>query len=308
MPSAIARNCQRTAASWSPKTPHRMEERVHVATTAVTAARTMGARWPQGTRSTSTWRRSTSWPSRSASTTRTSTRAADALVARRRDARRLARVGGRDAEAARGGGPRRARRAQGGDPHRGRAGARRAGRPQAPDHRAAPHRLHGLHGRRGARPRRRARRHVQRRHGRADRVQLGNPERCPHGWPIDTDVEQAENHELEPLSALEPGDARDDRAARRARRRPPALVLRRGARARGRSSSSRRPSPPRASSACGSTAASTPIADKAAAGLFVRGRALGGRRRRRARRPRASASALSTRSHVKSWSSRPKWP
>ena len=47
--------------------------------------------------------------------------------------------------------------------------ARRAGRPQAPDHRADAHRLHGLHGRRGARARGRARRHVHRRHGRADR-------------------------------------------------------------------------------------------------------------------------------------------
>jgi DtxR family Mn-dependent transcriptional regulator len=37
------------------------------------------------------------------------------------------------------------------------------------------------------------------------RVKLGSPERCPHGWPIDTVAEQAENHELEPLSALEPG-------------------------------------------------------------------------------------------------------
>ena len=35
---------------------------------------------------------------------------------------------------------------------------------------------------------------------------LGHPERCPHGWPVDTDVEQAENRELEPLSALGPGD------------------------------------------------------------------------------------------------------
>jgi DtxR family Mn-dependent transcriptional regulator len=34
---------------------------------------------------------------------------------------------------------------------------------------------------------------------------LGRPERCPHGWPIDPDFEQAENRELEPLSALEPG-------------------------------------------------------------------------------------------------------
>ena len=37
------------------------------------------------------------------------------------------------------------------------------------------------------------------------RERLGNPERCPHGWPIDTGFEQAENHELEPLSGLEPG-------------------------------------------------------------------------------------------------------
>ncbi|MBA2536376.1 MAG: metal-dependent transcriptional regulator [Actinobacteria bacterium] len=36
-------------------------------------------------------------------------------------------------------------------------------------------------------------------------AQLGNPERCPHGWPVDTDVEQAENRELEPLADLEPG-------------------------------------------------------------------------------------------------------
>ena len=35
---------------------------------------------------------------------------------------------------------------------------------------------------------------------------LGYPERCPHGWPVDTDLEQAENRELAPLSELEPGD------------------------------------------------------------------------------------------------------
>ncbi|MHB8469219.1 MAG: metal-dependent transcriptional regulator [Gaiellaceae bacterium] len=34
---------------------------------------------------------------------------------------------------------------------------------------------------------------------------LGRPERCPHGWPVDTDVEQAENAELAPLAALAPG-------------------------------------------------------------------------------------------------------
>ena len=35
--------------------------------------------------------------------------------------------------------------------------------------------------------------------------QLGEPERCPHGWPVDTDFEQAENRELAPLADLAPG-------------------------------------------------------------------------------------------------------
>jgi DtxR family Mn-dependent transcriptional regulator len=35
---------------------------------------------------------------------------------------------------------------------------------------------------------------------------LGRPERCPHGWPVDTDFEQRENPELAPLSTLGPGD------------------------------------------------------------------------------------------------------
>jgi DtxR family Mn-dependent transcriptional regulator len=34
---------------------------------------------------------------------------------------------------------------------------------------------------------------------------LGHPERCPHGWPVEPSVEQAENQELEPLSELKPG-------------------------------------------------------------------------------------------------------
>jgi DtxR family Mn-dependent transcriptional regulator len=34
---------------------------------------------------------------------------------------------------------------------------------------------------------------------------LGHPERCPHGWPVDPDVEQAENQELAPLATLAPG-------------------------------------------------------------------------------------------------------
>ena len=41
-----------------------------------------------------------------------------------------------------------------------------------------------------------------------DRIatKLGEPDRCPHGWPVDTAMEQAENRELSPLSDLEPGD------------------------------------------------------------------------------------------------------
>ena len=72
---------------------------------------------------------------------------------------------------------------------RDRAG--RARRPQAPDHRAPAHRLHGLHGRREA-------------HVHADELgdtftddmverieeRLGNPDRCPHGWPVDPAFEQ----------------------------------------------------------------------------------------------------------------------
>ena len=35
--------------------------------------------------------------------------------------------------------------------------------------------------------------------------QLGEPDRCPHGWPVDTEFEQAENRELTPLADLEEG-------------------------------------------------------------------------------------------------------
>ncbi|HXY79972.1 MAG TPA: metal-dependent transcriptional regulator [Gaiellaceae bacterium] len=40
-----------------------------------------------------------------------------------------------------------------------------------------------------------------------DRIdeRLGHPERCPHGWPVDPALEQAENRDLEPLAALAPG-------------------------------------------------------------------------------------------------------
>jgi DtxR family Mn-dependent transcriptional regulator len=35
---------------------------------------------------------------------------------------------------------------------------------------------------------------------------LGHPERCPHGWPVDTDFEQEENRELAPLAELGAGE------------------------------------------------------------------------------------------------------
>ena len=34
---------------------------------------------------------------------------------------------------------------------------------------------------------------------------LGNPDRCPHGWPVEPDVEQAENNELAALAELDAG-------------------------------------------------------------------------------------------------------
>jgi len=36
---------------------------------------------------------------------------------------------------------------------------------------------------------------------------LGRPDRCPHGWPVDTAVEHVENRELVSLSELEAGDS-----------------------------------------------------------------------------------------------------
>jgi DtxR family Mn-dependent transcriptional regulator len=43
--------------------------------------------------------------------------------------------------------------------------------------------------------------------------QLGHPDRCPHGWPVDTSHEQEENRELRALSQIESGDARIVRLA-----------------------------------------------------------------------------------------------
>jgi len=43
---------------------------------------------------------------------------------------------------------------------------------------------------------------------------LGHPERCPHGWPVDPDVEQAENREAGAALRAGGGLTRDDRPAR----------------------------------------------------------------------------------------------
>src|ERR671926_870360 len=36
-------------------------------------------------------------------------------------------------------------------------------------------------------------------------ARLGQPDRCPHGWPVDPEFEQEENKSLQPLADLEPG-------------------------------------------------------------------------------------------------------
>lgn len=38
-------------------------------------------------------------------------------------------------------------------------------------------------------------------------AKLGSPDRCPHGWPVDPAVEQAENRELTALADVAPGGA-----------------------------------------------------------------------------------------------------
>ena len=99
---------------------------------------------------------------------------------------------------------------------------------------------------------------------------LGHPERCPHGWPVDTELEQRENRELTPLSALERGRPGDDRPPRRARRRAPALVLRPGARPGYEARGDLGPAGRRAGDGEAERRRAGRIGEKAAGGLFVR--------------------------------------
>ena len=102
-------------------------------------------------------------------------------------------------------GPDRARRAEGGAAHAPGPRARRARRPQAPDRRAAAHRLHGLHRRRGARARRRDRRGVLDDMVARIEERLGHPDRCPHGWPVEPTSSRPRTGSSSPLADLEPG-------------------------------------------------------------------------------------------------------
>ena len=104
----------------------------------------------------------------------------------------VSRVGRRDAQAPRGRRPRRARRAEGGDPHRGAERAKRVVR----KHRIIERFLTDFMGYTAAES-----------HVHADELgdtftdemierineRLGRPDRCPHGWPVEPEFEQAEN-------------------------------------------------------------------------------------------------------------------
>ena len=199
------------------------------------------------------------------------TRTADARGARRGDARRLTRVGRRDAQAARARRARAARRAQGG----------------AADGEAAASAPSGSSASTGSssgcsptswatRPPRRTSTPTSSATRSATTWSSGSPsgsaipERCPHGWPVDPDFEQAENEELEALAELDDGHAGDDRPPRRARRRTAPLVLRPGPRAGREAADRRRPTPRRASFRVKLDGREETVAEKAAAGLFVR--------------------------------------
>ena len=96
-----------------------------------------------------------------------------------------------------------------------------------------------------------------------DRIdeRLGHPERCPHGWPVDPDVEQAENPELAPLAALAPARARRSCGSPSTTASCCTGSTTRGS-CRAPRSSSKRPSGRPGSSGCGSTAATRRSARK----------------------------------------------
>ena len=100
---------------------------------------------------------------------------------------------------------------------------------------------------------------------------LGHPQRCPHGWPVDPAVEQAENAELAPLATLTGRNAGDRSSASPSTTAISCTGSTTRASCRGRASSCGPPSRPRISSRSRSSrSASGRSREKAAAGLFVR--------------------------------------
>ena len=151
-------------------------------------------------------------------------------------------------------------------------------------------------------------------------MQLGHPDRCPHGWPTDVEFEKEENLHLAPLADLPPGSK--------------ATIVRLAEHdgdllhwfydqglAPGTEFELLQSQPAGGQFAVRVDGAEKTMGEKAAQGLYVRAAdatrseaahdlSSGSAPAARSARPAASrsASALSVRSHVKSASSRPKWP
>ena len=99
---------------------------------------------------------------------------------------------------------------------------------------------------------------------------LGGPDRCPHGWPVDTGVRAGRERRARRARGARGRSRREDRPARRARRRPAALVLRRGARPRDRGRGGLDAARRGSAHDRRWTGAERPITERAADGIYVR--------------------------------------
>ena len=134
-------------------------------------------------------------------------RRADAGRARLRPARREPPFRRRDARPPRGVRARPPRHAQGAAADAERTGRGRPRDPPPPAARGLRRLLPRLPARGVLRARADARRRVRRRLARAPSHRLGDPARCPHGWPVDPAAARAEGDALVSLAALGPGEA-----------------------------------------------------------------------------------------------------